>query len=48
MSSRANYTIADRGCHVVSETDFYGRILDFVDRNHYFFFQVAPQLYSRS
>jgi hypothetical protein len=25
----------------------YGRILDFLDRSRYFFFQVAPQLYSR-
>jgi hypothetical protein len=37
---------ADRGCHVVSVTDPCGRILDFLDRSHYFFFQVAPQLYS--
>jgi hypothetical protein len=33
--------------HVVSATDPYGRILDFQDRNRYYFFQVAPQLYSR-
>jgi hypothetical protein len=33
--------------HVVSVTDSYGRILIFLDRNRYFFFQVAPQLYSR-
>jgi hypothetical protein len=32
---------------VISETDPYGRILDFLDRSRYFFFQVAPQLYSR-
>jgi hypothetical protein len=25
----------------------YGRILGFLDRSHYFFFQVAPQLYSQ-
>jgi hypothetical protein len=37
---------ADRGCHVVSVTDPYGRILGFLDRNRYFFYQVAPQLYS--
>jgi hypothetical protein len=29
-------TFADRGCHVVSVTDPYGRILGFLDRNHYF------------
>jgi hypothetical protein len=29
---------------VVSVTDPYGRILGFLDRSHYFFFQVAPQL----
>jgi hypothetical protein len=27
---------ADRGCHVVSVTDPYGRILDFLGRSHYF------------
>jgi hypothetical protein len=40
-------TLADRGCHVVRVTDPYGRILGFLDRSSYFFFQVAPQLYSR-
>jgi hypothetical protein len=40
-------TFADRGCHVVSVTDPYYRILGFLDRSRYFFFQVAPQLYSR-
>jgi hypothetical protein len=29
-------TFADRGCHVVSVTDPYGRVLDFLDRNRYF------------
>jgi hypothetical protein len=38
---------ADRGCHVVSVTGPYGRILDSLDRSRYFLFQVAPQLYSR-
>jgi hypothetical protein len=37
----------DRGCHAVSVTDPYGRILGFLDQSRYFFFQVAPQLYSR-
>jgi hypothetical protein len=27
---------ADRGCHVVSVTDPYGRILDFLGRSRYF------------
>jgi hypothetical protein len=40
-------TFADRGCHVVSVTDPYGRILGFLDRSRYFFFQVAPELYSQ-
>jgi hypothetical protein len=31
---------------VVSVTDPYGRILGFIDRSRYFFFLVAPQLYS--
>jgi hypothetical protein len=32
---------------VVSSTDPYGRILGFLDRSRYIFFQVALQLYSR-
>jgi hypothetical protein len=40
-------TFADRRCHVVSVTDPYDRILAFLDRSRYFFFQAAPQLYSR-
>jgi hypothetical protein len=32
---------------VVSVTNPYGRILGFLDRSRYYFFQVAPQLYSR-
>jgi hypothetical protein len=35
---------ADRGCHVVSVTESYGRILGFLDWSRYFFFEVAPQL----
>jgi hypothetical protein len=41
-------TFVDRESHVVSVTDPYDRILDFLDRRHYFFFHVAPLLYSRS
>jgi hypothetical protein len=40
-------TFADRGCRVVSAMDPHCRILGFLDRSRYFFFQVAPQLYSR-
>jgi hypothetical protein len=40
-------TFAVRGCHVVSVTDPYSRILGFLDWSRYFFFQAAPQLYSR-
>jgi hypothetical protein len=47
MSAMLVPTFADRGCHVVSVTDSHGRILDFLDRSRYFFFQVSPQLYSR-
>jgi CBS-domain-containing membrane protein len=47
LSTKLVPTFAERGCHVVSVTDPYGRILGFLDRNRYFFFQVAPQLYSR-
>jgi hypothetical protein len=34
-------------CRVVIVADPYARILGFLDRSRYFFFQVAPQLYSR-
>jgi hypothetical protein len=37
-------TFADRGCHVVSVTDLYCRILGFLDLSRYFSFQAAPQL----
>jgi hypothetical protein len=37
----------DIECHFVSVKDPYGRVLEFLDRSRYFFFQVAPQLYSR-
>jgi CBS-domain-containing membrane protein len=47
LSAKLVTTFADRECHVVSVTDPYGRILGFVDRSRYFFFQIAPQLYSR-
>jgi hypothetical protein len=40
-------TFADRRSKVVSVTDPYGHILGFLDRSRYFFFQVAPHLYSR-
>jgi expansin (peptidoglycan-binding protein) len=39
--------LGDRGCHVVSVTDLYGRIFGFLDRSRHFFYQVAPQLYAR-
>jgi hypothetical protein len=47
LSAKLVQTFEDRGCHMVSVTDPWGRILSFLDRNRYFFFQVAPQLYSR-
>jgi hypothetical protein len=40
-------TVADSERGVVSTTDPYGRIPDFLDRSRYFFFQIALQLYSR-
>jgi hypothetical protein len=40
-------TFADRGVPMVCVTDFYGRILGFLERSKFFFFQVALQLYSR-
>jgi hypothetical protein len=47
LSKKLVPTFADRGCRVVSATDLHGRILGFLDRSRYYFFQVAPQLYSR-
>jgi hypothetical protein len=47
LSTKLVSTFADRGCRVVRVIDPYGRILDFLDRSHYFFFQIAPQLCSR-
>jgi hypothetical protein len=38
---------ADSRCQVVSVTNPYSHILGFLDRSRYYFFQVAPQLYSR-
>jgi hypothetical protein len=36
LSAKWLPTFADTGCHVVSVTDPYGRILDFLDRSRYF------------
>jgi hypothetical protein len=47
LSEKLVPTFADRGCYVVSVTDPHGRILWFLEMSRYFFFQVAPQLYSR-
>jgi hypothetical protein len=47
LSAKLVSTFADRRYRVVSMTDPYGRILEFLDQSRYFFFQVAPQLYSR-
>jgi hypothetical protein len=47
LSVKLAPTFADRGCHVVSVTDPYGRILGSPYRSRYYFFQVAPQLYPR-
>jgi hypothetical protein len=47
MSAKLVPTFLDRECRVVSATDPHGRILGFLDRSRYYFFQVAPQLYSR-
>jgi CBS-domain-containing membrane protein len=47
LSAKLVPTFADRGFHVVSVTDPYSRILGFLDQSRYFFFEVAPQLYSQ-
>jgi hypothetical protein len=36
LSAKLVPTFADRGCHMVSVTDPYGRILGFLDRTRYF------------
>jgi hypothetical protein len=36
LSAKLVPTFPDRGCHVVSVTNPYGRILGFLDRSHYF------------
>jgi hypothetical protein len=41
-------TFAGRGCRGVSATNPHGHILGFLDRSRYYFFQVSPQLHSRS
>jgi hypothetical protein len=46
LVNEVSSNFADRRCHVVRKTDPYGRILAFLDWSRYFFFQVAPQLYS--
>jgi hypothetical protein len=47
LSAKLVPTFADRWCRVVTAADPYGRNLGFLDRSRYFFFEVAPQLYSR-
>jgi hypothetical protein len=47
FSAKLVPTFAHGGCHVVSAADPYGRILGFLNRSRYFFFQAAPRLYSR-
>jgi hypothetical protein len=39
LSAKIVPIFADRGCHVVSMTDPYGRILGFLDRSRYFSFK---------
>jgi hypothetical protein len=46
LSAKLVPTFVSRGCNAVSVTEPHARILGFLDRNRYFFFQVAPQLYS--
>jgi hypothetical protein len=47
LSAKLLSTFQDRGCHVVSVMDPYGRILGFLDQSSCLFYQVAPQLHSR-
>jgi hypothetical protein len=45
LSVKLVSSFEDRGCSVVSTTDPNGRILCFLDRSPYLFFQVAQQKY---
>jgi hypothetical protein len=47
LSAKLLPTFADRACYLVSTTDSHGCILGFLERSCYYFFQVAPQLYSQ-
>jgi hypothetical protein len=47
LSAKLVTNFVDGGCQVVRVTHTYSRILNFLDRKRYFFFQVAPQLYYR-
>jgi hypothetical protein len=47
LSTKLVPIFADRGCCVLSATDTHGRVLGFLDRSRYYFFQVVPQLHSR-
>jgi hypothetical protein len=47
MSYGTWYRPSDRPLSAKSVTDPYDRILRFLNRSRYFFFQVPPQLYSR-
>jgi hypothetical protein len=48
LSTKLVPTLTDRRCHVVSVRNPYDRILWLLNRSRYFFFQLPPQLYSRS
>jgi hypothetical protein len=48
LSAKLLSIFADGGCRVVRATDPHACILGFIDRSCYYFFQVAPQLYSQS
>jgi hypothetical protein len=47
LSAKLAPNFEDGWCDVVNVTDPYDRIHGFLDRSCYFFFQVAPHLYSR-
>jgi hypothetical protein len=47
LSVKLVSTFTDKGCHVVSAADPHGLILEFLNRRCDYFFQAAPQFYSR-
>jgi hypothetical protein len=44
LTGEVNAKFAAKGCRVISVTDPYGHILDFLDHSPHVFFQVSPSV----